>query len=67
MRQGAGTFVTRSLAAPGSEPDSPRRARLAEWMREAAASGLTEQEVSTLFDTVRAHTYAAARTPASPA
>ncbi|MFG3280593.1 GntR family transcriptional regulator [Streptomyces sp. NPDC048111] len=58
VRQGAGTFITRSLAAPQDEPDSPLRARLAEWMREAAALGLTEQEVAALFDTVRTHTYA---------
>ncbi|MFF3975950.1 GntR family transcriptional regulator [Streptomyces sp. NPDC001828] len=67
VRQGAGTFILRSLAAPESEPDSPLRARLADWMREAAATGLTEQEVSTLFDTVRSHIYAAGltRTPSA--
>ncbi|GAA4083363.1 MULTISPECIES: GntR family transcriptional regulator [Streptomyces] len=67
VRQGAGTFITRSLAAPDSEPDSPLRARLAEWMREAVSLGLTEQEVTTLFDTVRSHAYAAALAPAPSA
>ncbi|MFE3185306.1 GntR family transcriptional regulator [Streptomyces violascens] len=58
VRQGAGTFITRSLAAPQSGPESPLRAQLADWMREAMAMGLTEQEVGALFDAVREQTYA---------
>ncbi|MFG2720208.1 GntR family transcriptional regulator [Streptomyces sp. NPDC048416] len=58
VRQGAGTFITRSLAAPGSEPASPLRTRLADWMRDAGATGLTEREIVALFDTVRAQMYA---------
>ncbi|MFF4183726.1 GntR family transcriptional regulator [Streptomyces sp. NPDC001691] len=63
VRQGAGTFITRSLAPAQDEPESPLRARLAEWMREAVATGLTEQEVTHLFETVRALTYAAPSAP----
>ncbi|MFD7334450.1 GntR family transcriptional regulator [Streptomyces violascens] len=59
VRQGAGTFITRSLAAPQSDPESPLRAQLADWMREAMAMGLTEQEVGAVFDAVREQTYAA--------
>ncbi|MCT9089070.1 GntR family transcriptional regulator [Streptomyces sp. ASQP_92] len=58
VRQGAGTFITRSLAAPQDEPDSPLRTRLADWMREAAAVGLTEREVTALFERVRAQLFA---------
>uniref|UniRef100_A0AAU2UWB1 GntR family transcriptional regulator n=1 Tax=Streptomyces sp. NBC_00003 TaxID=2903608 RepID=A0AAU2UWB1_9ACTN len=59
VRQGAGTFITRSLAPPQSDPESPLRAQLADWMREAVALGLSEQEVGALFDAVREQTYAA--------
>ncbi|MCX5384318.1 GntR family transcriptional regulator [Streptomyces sp. NBC_00083] len=62
VRQGAGTFITRSLAAPGSEPDSPLLVRLADWMRDAAAAGLSEEETAHLFEVVRARMY-----PVSPA
>ncbi|MFE9403578.1 GntR family transcriptional regulator [Streptomyces sp. NPDC006530] len=64
VRQGAGTFITRSLAAPEDEPDSPLRTRLADWMREAAAIGLTEREVTALFERVRAQLFAAPSGPA---
>ncbi|MEU3373116.1 GntR family transcriptional regulator [Streptomyces sp. NPDC006711] len=69
VRQGAGTFITRTIAAPESEPESPLRARLADWLREAAATGLTEREVTALFDAVRAQMYAPApmRSPDAPA
>ncbi|MEU9098652.1 GntR family transcriptional regulator [Streptomyces sp. NPDC048361] len=66
VRQGAGTFITRSLCAPGAEPDSPLLARLADWMREAAAAGLTEQEIAHLFDVVRARMYPASPAPVAP-
>ncbi|WP_415957631.1 GntR family transcriptional regulator [Streptomyces sp. 021-4] len=49
VRQGAGTFITRSLAQPQSGPDSPLRASLATWMDQARAEGLTGQDVTALF------------------
>ncbi|GFN04918.1 GntR family transcriptional regulator [Streptomyces microflavus] len=49
VRQGAGTFITRSLAQPQSGPDSPLRASLAEWMVLARTEGLTGQDVTALF------------------
>ncbi|MFD8061870.1 GntR family transcriptional regulator [Streptomyces cyaneofuscatus] len=49
VRQGAGTFITRSLAQPRSGPDSPLRASLAAWMDQARADGLTGQDVTALF------------------
>ncbi|MBT2379241.1 MULTISPECIES: GntR family transcriptional regulator [unclassified Streptomyces] len=49
VRQGAGTFITRSLAQPQSGPGSPLRAALAEWMDQARAEGLTGQDVTALF------------------
>ncbi|PCG84195.1 GntR family transcriptional regulator [Streptomyces sp. WZ.A104] len=49
VRQGAGTFITRSLAQPQSGPDSPLRAALADWMTQARAEGLTGQDVTALF------------------
>ncbi|MBT2406598.1 MULTISPECIES: GntR family transcriptional regulator [unclassified Streptomyces] len=59
VRQGAGTFVTRSLATPRTTPASPLGARLGEWMRLAQEQGLTSLEVTTLFDTVLAETFPA--------
>ncbi|MEW1762026.1 GntR family transcriptional regulator [Streptomyces cyaneofuscatus] len=49
VRQGAGTFITRSLAQPQSGPDSPLRASLAAWMDQARTEGLTAQDVTALF------------------
>ncbi|MBK3587825.1 GntR family transcriptional regulator [Streptomyces microflavus] len=49
VRQGAGTFITRSLAQPQSGPDSPLRASLAGWMDQARTEGLTGQDVTALF------------------
>ncbi|MEV1048931.1 GntR family transcriptional regulator [Streptomyces sp. NPDC049916] len=49
VRQGAGTFITRTLAQPQSAPDSPLRAALADWMGQAHAAGLTGQDVVALF------------------
>ncbi|MET8293612.1 GntR family transcriptional regulator [Streptomyces sp. NPDC005180] len=63
VRQGAGTFITRSLATPQTAPESPLRARLGEWMREAREQGLSAADVSTLFATVLAEQYPAAAPP----
>ncbi|MBM7053595.1 MULTISPECIES: GntR family transcriptional regulator [Streptomyces] len=49
VRQGAGTFITRSLAQPQSGPDSPLRVALADWMTQARTEGLTGQDVTALF------------------
>ncbi|WP_343240453.1 GntR family transcriptional regulator [Streptomyces sp. SID14515] len=49
VRQGAGTFITRTLAQPQSGPDSPLRAALADWLTQARAEGLTGQDVTALF------------------
>ncbi|MEV7545653.1 GntR family transcriptional regulator [Streptomyces sp. NPDC089915] len=57
VRQGSGTFITRSLATPQTAPESPLRARLGEWVREAREQGLTARDVSTLFDTVLRENY----------
>lgn len=45
LRRGLGTFVTRSLARPGAEDDSPLRADLAEWTSRARAAGLERADV----------------------
>ncbi|MFJ7060082.1 GntR family transcriptional regulator [Streptomyces griseobrunneus] len=57
VRQGAGTFITRSLAQPQSGPDSPLRASLAEWMDQARTEGLTGQDVTALFRSAFETTY----------
>ncbi|WP_031087583.1 GntR family transcriptional regulator [Streptomyces sp. NRRL WC-3549] len=49
VRQGAGTFITRSLAQSGSGPDWPLRSALNEWMHQARAEGLGGPEVQELF------------------
>ncbi|BFP53320.1 GntR family transcriptional regulator [Streptomyces sp. CMC78] len=49
VRQGAGTFITRTLAQPQSGPDSPLRAALADWLAQARTEGLTGQDVTALF------------------
>lgn len=59
VRQGAGTFITRSLASPQTGPDSPLQAALAEWMRQARSEGLTGQDVTALFEAVHAVTFQA--------
>ncbi|MFD3698292.1 GntR family transcriptional regulator [Streptomyces sp. NPDC058646] len=50
VRQGAGSFITRTLATPQTAPESPLRTRLGAWMLEAREQGLTAREVTTLFD-----------------
>ncbi|MET9826769.1 GntR family transcriptional regulator [Streptomyces sp. NPDC006349] len=47
-RRGLGTFVTRSLARPGAEDDSPLRADLAAWVARALAAGLGGDDVLAL-------------------
>ncbi|MFE4973625.1 GntR family transcriptional regulator [Kitasatospora sp. NPDC056651] len=49
VRQGAGTFITRSLAPAQEGPASPLRASLAAWMDEARSQGLGGEEVTALF------------------
>ncbi|MET8170957.1 GntR family transcriptional regulator [Streptomyces clavifer] len=51
VRQGAGTFITRSLTEPGSGPDWPLRTALNEWMHQARDEGLGGAEVEALFRT----------------
>lgn len=51
VRQGAGTFITRSLTEPGSGPDWPLRTALNEWMHQARGEGLGGAEVEALFRT----------------
>lgn len=46
---GAGTFVTRPLAEPGSGPEWPLRTALDEWLHQARAEGLGGEEVQALF------------------
>ncbi|WP_326699941.1 GntR family transcriptional regulator [Streptomyces sp. NBC_01754] len=51
VRQGAGTFITRSLTQTGSGPDWPLRSALNEWLYQAKAEGLGSAEVQELFET----------------
>ncbi|MFD4941907.1 GntR family transcriptional regulator [Streptomyces sp. NPDC058239] len=57
VRQGAGTFITRSLAPAQEAPDSPLRASLARWLDEARSQGLSGQEVTALFRSAYAAVY----------
>ncbi|WP_069170607.1 GntR family transcriptional regulator [Streptomyces griseus] len=57
VRQGAGTFITRSLADPGSGPDWPLRTALNEWMHQAREEGLDGAEVQALFSACFAAAY----------
>ncbi|MEW1615368.1 MULTISPECIES: GntR family transcriptional regulator [unclassified Streptomyces] len=57
VRQGAGTFITRSLAQPQSGPDSPLRASLTAWMHQARTEGLTGRDVTALFHAAFETTY----------
>ncbi|WP_267715904.1 GntR family transcriptional regulator [Streptomyces sp. CoH17] len=47
-RRGLGTFVTRSLARPGAEDDSPLRTEAAAWVARALAAGLERDDVLAL-------------------
>ncbi|MFF5894568.1 GntR family transcriptional regulator [Streptomyces argenteolus] len=51
VRQGAGTFITRTLVEPGSGPEWPLRGALDEWLHQARAEGLGGEEVQALFRT----------------
>ncbi|MEI5009212.1 GntR family transcriptional regulator [Streptomyces sp. PmtA] len=48
LRRGLGTFVTRSLARPGAEADSPLRAELTGWTARARAAGLERADILAL-------------------
>lgn len=48
LRRGLGTFVTRSLARPGAENDSPLRQEVADWVARARAVGLERADVLAL-------------------
>ncbi|MFE2065180.1 GntR family transcriptional regulator [Streptomyces sp. NPDC059467] len=48
LRRGLGTFVTRSLARPGSEDDSPLRREVTDWVARARAAGLERADVLAL-------------------
>jgi GntR family transcriptional regulator len=52
-RQGVGTFVRRDLALrPASEHDNLRR-RLARWLAQAHAAGLSDDEIDALISVTR--------------
>ncbi|WP_406393884.1 GntR family transcriptional regulator [Streptomyces sp. NBC_00882] len=51
LRRGLGTFVTRSLARPGAEDDSPLRGEVADWVARARAVGLERADVLALVTT----------------
>ncbi|MER6738683.1 GntR family transcriptional regulator [Streptomyces puniciscabiei] len=48
LRRGLGTFVTRSLARPEAENDSPLRREVADWVARARATGLERADVLAL-------------------
>ena len=48
LRRGLGTFVTRSLARPGAEDDSPLRRQLTDWVARARAAALERADVLAL-------------------
>ncbi|CAM5706201.1 MULTISPECIES: GntR family transcriptional regulator [Streptomyces] len=48
LRRGLGTFVTRSLARPGAEGDSPLRREITDWTARARAAGLERADVLAL-------------------
>ncbi|MGX1545130.1 GntR family transcriptional regulator [Streptomyces adustus] len=48
LRRGLGTFVTRSLARPAAEDDSPLRLELTDWVARARAAGLERADVLAL-------------------
>ncbi|MGW2178364.1 GntR family transcriptional regulator [Streptomyces sp. NPDC001732] len=59
VRQGAGTFITRTLVPAPDGPAAPLRASLVEWLNEARAQGLSGQEVDALFRSACATVYPA--------
>ncbi|MCU7827242.1 GntR family transcriptional regulator [Kitasatospora sp. DSM 101779] len=48
LRRGLGTFVTRSLARPEAESDSPLRQKVADWVARARDAGLERADVLAL-------------------
>ncbi|MEU2264396.1 GntR family transcriptional regulator [Streptomyces sp. NPDC019645] len=48
LRRGLGTFVTRSLARPGAQDDSPLRVELTDWTARARAVGLERADILAL-------------------
>ncbi|WP_438306976.1 GntR family transcriptional regulator (plasmid) [Streptomyces sp. HUAS TT11] len=48
LRRGLGTFVTRSLARPGVENDSPLRGEITDWVARARTAGLERADVLAL-------------------
>ncbi|MFJ1863945.1 GntR family transcriptional regulator [Streptomyces sp. NPDC088097] len=64
VRQGSGTYITRSLATPQTTPESPLRGGLAAWMAEVRDQGLTAREATDLFEAVRDAYYPPAPAPA---
>lgn len=52
LRRGLGTFVTRSLARPGAEDDSPLRAELTDWTARARTAGLERADILALVTAV---------------
>jgi GntR family transcriptional regulator len=51
-RQGAGTFVTASLGSVAPEDMTRVRTRLTEWVREARAAGLENDDIHALLGAV---------------
>ncbi len=62
VRQGAGTFVTRSLARPGAGPGSPLRRSLDAWLEQARTEGLSGHDVQAVFRTAYEAAYPEAGT-----
>ncbi|MFJ9558899.1 GntR family transcriptional regulator [Streptomyces fuscichromogenes] len=48
LRRGLGTFVTRSLARPGAQDDSPLRREVTDWVARARGAGLERADVLAL-------------------
>jgi GntR family transcriptional regulator len=51
LRRGLGTFVTRSLARPDAQDDSPLRGEVTDWVARARAAGLERADVLALVTT----------------
>ena len=52
-RPGQGTFITATLASPPADASEALRASLANWFREAADAGLSDDAVTALIAVVR--------------
>jgi GntR family transcriptional regulator len=51
-RPGQGTFIKAKLQRVGGAEQAALAARLAAWMRDAAAAGLDDQSITAMFDAV---------------